>query len=176
MRLIIRYILCFLTMILVIQCEKDEPQVIIKDSNFLNALIERGIDINGDSIINEMEAAAVKFLDISSCSISDMSGIEAFINLDSLNCGFNQLSTLDVSNNTALLKLYCSNNQLTTLDISNNSTLGLGVGGYSKCFLDIGDMPSLEKVCVWTMPFPPEGFKLCADGSPNVYFTMDCSK
>jgi hypothetical protein len=37
-------------------------------------------------------------------------------------------------------------------------------------------MPTLEEVCVWTMPSPPEGFLLCADGSPNVYFTMDCSK
>jgi len=36
-------------------------------------------------------------------------------------------------------------------------------------------MPTLEEVCVWTMPFPPEGFKLCADGSPNTYFTTDCS-
>jgi hypothetical protein len=26
------------------------------------------------------------------------------------------------------------------------------------------------------MPFPPEGFNLCTEGSPNVYFTMDCSK
>jgi len=34
----------------------------------------------------------------------------------------------------------------------------------------------LEKVCVWTMPFPPEEIKVCTDGSPNVYFTTDCSK
>jgi hypothetical protein len=29
---------------------------------------------------------------------------------------------------------------------------------------------------VWVMPFPPSGFNLYASGSPNVYFSTDCSK
>jgi len=37
-------------------------------------------------------------------------------------------------------------------------------------------MPSLNKVCVWIMPFPPTGFGLETKSSPNVYFTTDCSK
>jgi len=37
-------------------------------------------------------------------------------------------------------------------------------------------MPSLFKVCVWTTPFPPEGVDVDTTGSPNVYFTIDCSK
>jgi len=37
-------------------------------------------------------------------------------------------------------------------------------------------MPGLEKVCVSALPFPPEGVGLCAEGSPNVYFTTECSK
>jgi hypothetical protein len=35
-------------------------------------------------------------------------------------------------------------------------------------------MPSLYKVCVWTMPFPPAGVAVDTTGSPNVYFTMNC--
>jgi len=93
-----------------------------------------------------------------------------------LGCSDNQLTTLDVSNQSDLLILWCGGNQLTSLDVSNNSFLGQHVGYTFSCFLEIGDMPSLEKVCVWTMPFPPEGFLLCADGSPNAYFTTDCSK
>jgi hypothetical protein len=42
--------------------------------------------------------------------------------------------------------------------------------------LILGDMPSLSKVCVWTMPFPPIGVMVDTTGSPNVYFTMDCNK
>ena len=40
-----------------------------------------------------------------------------------LDCEYNQLTTLDVSNNTALRELYCRNNQLTALDVSNNTAL-----------------------------------------------------
>ena len=55
--------------------------------------------------------------------ISDMTGIEAFVNLTELNCRFNQLSSLDVSANTALEVLECGENQLTNLDVSTNAFL-----------------------------------------------------
>jgi len=74
---------------------------------------------------------------------------------------------LDVSYNTVLIGLFCSSNQLTRLDISKNSKLD---------WLWIDNMPTLHEVCVWTLPFPPSGFHLKVNGSPNVYFTMDCSK
>jgi hypothetical protein len=100
-----------------------------------------------------------------------------------LDCDDNQLASLNVSNQTVLKILSCSGNQLTSLDLSKNSSIGKDVGSeltyYSKyyyCYLSIEEMPGLEKVCVWTMPFSPEGVKLCAEGSPNVYFTADCSK
>ena len=40
-----------------------------------------------------------------------------------LSCGYNQLTALDISENTALTQLNCISNQLTTLDISKNTTL-----------------------------------------------------
>ena len=40
-----------------------------------------------------------------------------------LDCSNTQLTTLDVSNSTALTKLSCSSNQLTTLDVSKNTAL-----------------------------------------------------
>ena len=43
--------------------------------------------------------------------------------LEVLYCGSNQLTELDVSNNTALEVLYCASNQLTELDVSNNTAL-----------------------------------------------------
>jgi Leucine-rich repeat (LRR) protein len=43
--------------------------------------------------------------------------------LQLLYCYFNQLTELDVSNNTALRDLYCYVNQLTELDVSNNTAL-----------------------------------------------------
>jgi hypothetical protein len=40
-------------------------------------------------------------------------------------------------------------------------------------------MPNLEEVCVWTLPFPgppPDNLNVNTTGSPNIYFTMDCSQ
>ena len=94
-------------------------------------------------------------------------------------CGGNQLTTLDVSSNTALTVLDCSLNQLTSLDVSNN--IHLGTAGWM--FIDhnlegliISGMPTLEEVCVWELPFPPDGVPVDTMGSPNVYFTTECSK
>ena len=43
--------------------------------------------------------------------------------LKRLDCNSNQLTTLDVSKNVALLELYCRDNQLTSLDFSKNVAL-----------------------------------------------------
>jgi hypothetical protein len=52
------------------------------------------------------------------------------------------------------------------LNISSNKKLAS---------LWIESMPNLGKVCVWSMPFPPDdGFDLRADNSPNVFFTVNC--
>jgi len=42
--------------------------------------------------------------------------------------------------------------------------------------LGLRGMPSLYKVCVWEMPFPPANVSVDTTGSPNVYFTTDCNK
>ncbi len=118
-------LLTFALVALFSQCEKEEPEpkVEIPDVNFLNALIELGIDTDGDGQISNAEAEVVISLDVSEDSISDMTGIEKFINLDTLDCSHNQLTALDVSNNTALIEFSSYGNNLTNLDFSNNTGL-----------------------------------------------------
>lgn len=65
----------------------------------------------------------VKFLTVSDKSLSDLSGIEYFVNLISLDCQKNQLASLDVSNLTKLTVLTCNENQLTKLDVSSLTML-----------------------------------------------------
>jgi len=84
-----------------------------------------------------------------------------------LYCEENLLTNMDVSNNPALLHLDCGSNSLTRLDVSKNTALE---------YLVLKSMPSLFKVCVWKMPFPPAGVTVDRTDSPNVYFTTDCSK
>jgi len=81
----------------------------IPDANFEQALINLGYDngaING-SVYTTM-INTVTSLDVSGNIIADLTGIEDFILLDSLYCNNNQLTSLDVSQNTALTWLSCS--------------------------------------------------------------------
>ena len=155
-----------LTAALLCQCEKDPPKINIPDPNFLNALIELGVDTNGDNKISKAEAERVNSLGISGRNISDLTGIKVFINLDTLVCSNNQLTTLDITNNLLLDKLNCGDNQLTTINISNNSAL---------TWIGFMNMFTLGKVCVWEMPFPPSGVHLLTTGNPNIYYTTDCN-
>ena len=55
--------------------------------------------------------------------ITSLRGIEYFCNLTNLDCSGQPLTSLDVSKNTALKKLYCQSDRLTSLDLSNNVDL-----------------------------------------------------
>ncbi|MDF1574100.1 MAG: hypothetical protein P1P86_02780 [Bacteroidales bacterium] len=51
------------------------------------------------------------------------------------------------------------------LNLSNNSLL-------TKIGVD--NMPMLTGICVWTLPFPPEGVVVLQGYSPNINFTTAC--
>ena len=133
-----------------VSCEKKNnsdgtPVIQFKDPNFLEALISNGVDKNRDGQISTYEAASFddnEILDISGYGIRHMDEIKFFRSLRELKCSDNQLTSLDVSNctaltylscninqltsldlNTALEYLYCGANQLTSLDLSNNTAL-----------------------------------------------------
>src|SRR5699024_8819138 len=55
--------------------------------------------------------------------IDDLTGIEAFTNLQYLNVRYNNITTLDLSQNTQLDTLYAEYNQLTTLKLGDNINL-----------------------------------------------------
>ncbi|MDC0230850.1 hypothetical protein OAK19_02705 [Aureispira] len=100
--------------------------VYIPDINFKSFLISpwSGVNTNGDSEIQVSEATAYTFnLNVGMMNISDLTGIEAFINLTELSCYGNQLTNINLSQNTALTYLNCEDNQLTSLDLSQNAAL-----------------------------------------------------
>ncbi len=142
----------------------------IPDANFKAKLIALGVDTNTDGEIQESEALVITSLNLFDSSISDLTGIEAFENLEFLDCGGNLLSSLDVSNNIALATLYCYSNDLTLLDCNNNINLtaliltnnlnlttvflkngsdessNMGAGSWLENWLDSNN-PSLEYIC-----------------------------
>ena len=95
----------------------------IPDAKFKEKLIGKHLDLNKDGQIQYSEARAVKVLDISGASISDLTGIEAFMNLTNLKCSMNLFTTLNLSNNTALTELDCSGLYLNALDLTRNTAL-----------------------------------------------------
>lgn len=123
MRQIIKSFLLICTIVLFIRCERY-TSIKILDENFLEALIQMGIDTNGDGTIGIEEAESVRYLYLTNKHIFDFTGIESFINLDSLICGNNDFTSIDLSRNTELKYLNCSDNKnLTTLDVSQNTKL-----------------------------------------------------
>ena len=92
------------------------------DANFRAALAEILKISEGDEI-TEAKIAATTSLNVASKQIADLTGIEHFTMLTRLNCRNNQLTSLDVSKNTALTSLGCESNQLTSLDVSKNIAL-----------------------------------------------------
>ena len=107
---------------------KDEPDFSIEineenfpDNNFRDYI--SSYDKNKDGGLSEKEISNVTSIIVISKDISSLKGIEHFTTLKYLFCDHNQLTSLDVSKNTALTSLHCYNNQLTSLDVSKNTAL-----------------------------------------------------
>ena len=81
------------------------------------------IDQNNDNEISVDEIQQTRYLDLSSSNITNLGGIEYFINLTQLKCGYNQLTSLNVSIFPNLTTLSCQNNQLTSLNLSGLTNL-----------------------------------------------------
>jgi len=96
----------------------------IPDTSFEQVLIALGYDTGPtDGFVTTASIDTVIALDVQSKSISDLTGIEDFTSLFTLKCNDNLLSSLYVSQNTALKILLCYENSLTSLDVTQNTTL-----------------------------------------------------
>ena len=94
---------------------------LIPDLNFEKKLIALGIDSGTtDGKVLTSNISSLTSLDVSSSSISNLTGIQDFVALTSLICYSNsQLTSLDLSKNIALTSLDCSYNfRLTSLNLS----------------------------------------------------------
>ena len=120
----------------------------VPDDDFEQYLISQGLDEVLDDSVRTASINTIDSLYIDIWGISDLTGIEDFIALTYLNCSYFSLTSLDVTNNLALIYLnvspwdgsgdltsldisqntslqylYCGNNPLTNLDVSNNLDL-----------------------------------------------------
>ena len=97
----------------------------VPDSNFEQALLNLGYDFVIDGVVETSAIDTITELYINNKNIADLTGIEDFITLKSLFCYNNNLSILNLSNNTQLFEVSCSGNNLISIDLRNGNNLGL---------------------------------------------------
>lgn len=98
-------------------------EVVFDDAKFKSEVLA-GYDMDNDGKLTREEALEIRSLSLSSKTISSLSGIEYFSNLEILDCSSNKLTSLELSKNTALKILNCkSNPSLAKLDVSHNAML-----------------------------------------------------
>ena len=97
---------------------------LIPDAKFEEKLIALGIDRDGkNGKVATESIAPVTSLSLSFSSITNLTGIQDFISLLSLECFGDNITSLDVSKNIALKYLGCRSTKLITLDLSKNVAL-----------------------------------------------------
>lgn len=177
----------FLLLGLVIYSVTNAQVINFPDVNFKNRLLQSSptqfivknlsnvyfkLDVNNDGEIQVSEATQVSYMNVSYSSISDLTGISAFINLQVLscngnvlsalnlsslenlqdvNCSNNQLISLNVSGLINIQKLVCSYNQLTTLNVEGLTSLyDLNCGQNSLTTLDVNSLINLVTLDCWS--------------------------
>ena len=119
----------------------------VPDNNFEQALIDLGYDDVLNDSVPTSNIDTITLLSISNKNISELLGIESFSALQILRFSGNQVSDLDLSNNTELQRLLCGGNQLSTLDLSNNNALRvLKCGNNEITQLDLSNNTLLQQL------------------------------
>ena len=119
------------------------PGIALNDTTFPDAVfrgyIAENADTDKDSLLSETEIAGVTGIDVSGMGIRDLRGIGYFTALQSLDCSDNQLTSLDLSANTALETLNASGNRLDIVLDENNA-------------FDVSSLPGFDmaKASDWT--------------------------
>jgi len=144
-----------------------QQQTYVPDDNFEAALEYMGIGngIPNDNYVTTSNISDITNLNIYGQGISDLTGIEDFLSLINLEAQYNQLTSIDLSNNIGLKILFISDNQLTQLDISNNPLINI---------LHTFNNPGLECINVYDITqannFPAGHAQL----DNNQYFSESC--
>ncbi|CAM1345258.1 hypothetical protein [Tenacibaculum amylolyticum] len=106
-------------------------------------------DISGDGQVPTVLIETVTSLTVNDLGINELTGIEDFTALVTLNARGNNFTTLDMSQNLLLQHLYINSNSLSSIDVSKNVVLrNLNIGSNSITSLDVSNNPDLRDLWV----------------------------
>lgn len=121
------------------------------DANFRNWLLSQSYGTDGE--ITENEIVGISSIAPGSCGIEDLTGIEYFKLLTTLDVGnfddtpqddWNRITALDVSGNPYLRTLNCNNNLISSLNVADNPDLRtLNCSGNCLTQLDVTNNTNL---------------------------------
>ena len=94
------------------------------DANF-RAVVYAAIGKTAPERIYDADVAKVKTLSVANKGIRSMAGLEYFVELETLYCDDNELTTLDVTANVNLYRLHCKMNRFPSRDAVVGVDLGL---------------------------------------------------
>ena len=125
----------------------NNDHIVFNDANLLSALISAGVDSNNDGNISITEATTPTYLYLTNYNITDISGMEHFVNLTYLKLDRNNISNISsLSNLTSLTHLFLDINNITDISalthLTNLNTLFLGLNN----IIDISSLSNLTKL------------------------------
>ncbi|MBQ8863335.1 MAG: leucine-rich repeat domain-containing protein, partial [Rikenellaceae bacterium] len=140
------------------QAKSTQAIVKIADSRFSKFLIDN-FDTNDDAEMSVAELEAITELNFSKCptstyiwssvNVTNFSGIEYMINLETLNVVNSKATSIDLSNNTKLTSVTIVDTKITSLDVSALTELTyLNVGATPITSLDLSNNTKLTYLCV----------------------------
>ncbi|CAI2169567.1 13093_t:CDS:10 [Funneliformis geosporum] len=92
-------------------------------TDIMDVWLDSGVSHCQEEYKTEEKRGKVKELDISKKNLEGTLDLSDFINLEKLNCAFNQLSVINLSNCLRLKDLDCGFNKLTSLDLNGLNQL-----------------------------------------------------
>lgn len=123
----------FLVLLLFFQVFGFSQIINIPDTNFKNKLLQASasnniaggdvIDTNTNGQIEISEAQQITYLNVIVSNISDLTGIEYFINLQQLLIQYNSISTINLSSLSNLVGFSCEYNNFSSINLTGLSNL-----------------------------------------------------
>lgn len=140
----------------------------INEENFpdsaFRTYVEENFDKDGSGDLSEEEIAAVTNISVSDMGIRSLSGIGYFTELVSLDCSWNELTSLDLSGNTKITELNAVSNYY-TVNPSEDYTV------------DLSQLPSgfdINRASGWTGGSVDEETGILTPTEDTVSYTYDC--
>ncbi|MEG1020778.1 MAG: T9SS type A sorting domain-containing protein [Myroides sp.] len=141
----------FLTLLIFVPLLTEAQVTLVPDSTFEQLLINLNIDsdgtLNGQILTSDVQN--VTQLDLfqggNGFRIQNMTGIEAFTNLESIEGAYHALNTINLTNLTKLRSVILPSNWINTIDLSTNTDLEyLSIGNAELEFMQYNGIGYLD--------------------------------